>query len=71
MLGINSLMISAVLLLYLDELVDEICGDYGFDFHWLFLGKRAVVNVVGGMPLLFDMFYQLIWSHPLVRQKFL
>jgi hypothetical protein len=25
-------MISAVLLLYLDELVDEICGDYGLIF---------------------------------------
>ncbi len=66
------LMISAVLLFYLGELVDESCADDGFDFYWhqLSLGEHPVVNVVGGMPLSFDMFYQLIWSHPLVRQKF-
>jgi len=35
-----------------------------------FLRERAVVNVVGGMPLSFDMSDQLIWPHSLVRQEF-
>ncbi len=35
-----------------------------------FLRERALVNVVGGMPLSFDMSNQFISAHPLVRQKF-